>query len=154
MWVLRFGRLVTLIMALNLGMISCGPIAWTRITINRPMKPKDVAFIVPGRTKWDEVIKNLGAPNELVKAPDDGVVAGYYYCDSKHFGLDLGWPLGFFLPPGASEAPHEMDFGNSGIGIDTFEVAFDANGIVQYDGFSRANGAARFKGVPFESYRP
>jgi len=145
---------VSLILALGLGLTGCGPIAWTRVTINRPIKPRDVAFIVPGRTKWDEVMQNLGAPNELVKAPDDGVVAHYYYWDSKRFGFDLGWPLGFFLPPGASEAPHEMDFGNSGIGMDTFEVAFDGSGIVQYDGFSHANAAARFKGLPFESYKP
>ncbi|MFZ0887893.1 MAG: hypothetical protein WA005_05520 [Candidatus Binataceae bacterium] len=148
MSVLRSGRLASLILAIGLGLTGCGPIAWTRVTINRPLKPTDVAFIVPGRTKWDEVTKTLGAPNDLVKAPGGGVVADYYYSDSKRFGVNLGWPLGFFPP--ASYAPHNMDFVNSGTGMDTFQVAFDAGGTVQYDGFSSTAPAARFKASPFE----
>jgi hypothetical protein len=141
-----------LVLALGLWIAGCTPIAWTRVTRQCPEEPNDVAFIVAGKTKWGEVIKKLGAPNDLVKEPEGAVVANYYYYDGRHFGVDFGWPLGFFGP--AAYAPHNMDFENSGIGADTFQVSFDANGTVQYEGFSHTASVARFKPSPFKTAIP
>jgi len=106
---------------------------WTRVTINRPLKPQDVAFIAPGKTKWNDVIKRLGAPNQLIMT-SSGIVANYYYYDGRHFGTDFGWPLGFLGP--VSLAPHSMILRKAGVGVDTFEVGFDSAGTVEYDSFS------------------
>jgi hypothetical protein len=132
---------------------DCGPINWTRITFNRPLEAKDVAFIKPGETKFDEIIGRLGAPNELLDKPD-GMVADYYYYDSSRFNVDFGWPAGFFLPPGASAAPHQMEFTNSGVAANTFEVTFDGSGVVQYDGFSHTASVPGFNSSPFEGPIP
>jgi outer membrane protein assembly factor BamE (lipoprotein component of BamABCDE complex) len=153
MLTLRYGCTLSLILTMVLSLTGCTPISWTRVTLNHPLQAEDVAFIRPGETKWDEVIHRLGAPNELTGTPS-GVVAEYYYYDGKRFDVDFGWPLGFFLPPGASEAPHQMSFGDEGIGANTFQVTFDSNGIVQYDGFSNSVAASQFKGSPFESLLP
>jgi hypothetical protein len=141
------GRVARLLAALALT--GCGPISWTRVTLNRPLQPKDVAFIKPGHTNLNEVIERLGAPNELSATPD-GMVANYYYYDSRRFDVDFGWPAGFFLPAGASAAPHQMEFTNSGIRANTFEVAFDSSGVVEHDGFSHSASVLRLKGSPFE----
>jgi len=136
------------IVALGIGMSGCGPISWTRITLNKPLHTRDVSFIKPGETKWDEVTARLGPPSELRRTAD-GMSANYYYYDSRRFDVDFGWGAGFFLPPGASEAPHELDFTTSTIDADTFQVAFDQKGVVQYGAFSDTATAAQFKPSPF-----
>lgn len=142
-----------LVLAIGLAVCGCSPISWTRVTLNQPLKPDDVSFIRPGVTKWDEVIGKLGAPTELSGTPD-GMRATYDYYDSRRFNVDFGEAAGFFLPPGASEAPHQLDFGNEGIGGDTFQVTFDSGGTVEYDGFSRNAAASQFKTSPFQSHSP
>lgn len=149
--VLRHRRTTTMFLAIGFALVGCTPITWTRVTLNRPLQPKDVAFIRPGKTNWDDVIERLGAPNEL-SGTQSGMIANYYYYDSKHFSVDFGWPLGFFLPPGASEAPHQISFGNQGIGANTFQVTFGGSGIVQHEGFSHTAAASQFKGLPFQNY--
>lgn len=136
-------------LAVTLATAGCGPVAWSRVTINRPLHTQDVAFITPGETKWDDVIARLGVPSDLVGRPD-GVVANYYYYDGRDFDVNFGWPLNF-IPP-ASYVPHSLDFGGTGVRVDTFQVAFDANGTVQYDGFSHSAAASRFKMWPFASH--
>ena len=135
-----------------MGLVAgCTPISWTRVTLNHPLQAQDVAFIRPGETKWDDVIDELGAPNQLNETTT-GITASYYYYDSKRFNVDFGWLAGFFLPPGASEAPHQLDFSSAGIGANTFQVTFDTSGTVQYDGFSHTTAASQFKASPFQSF--
>lgn len=139
--------------ALALGAAGCSTISWTRVTLNQRLKADDVAFIKPGETKWDEVMDRLGAPNEIDETPD-GMVATYYYYDGKRFDMDPGSVAGYFMPPGVSEAPHELDFNNEGIGGNRFQVAFDSSGTVLYDGFSHTRAVPHFSGLPFESSVP
>jgi hypothetical protein len=150
---LRYSRAAKLIVAMGLALAGCTPISWTRVTLNRPLRAEDVAFITPRETKWNEVVEKLGAPNELKGTPS-GMLATYYYYDGKRFDVDFGWIAGFFLPPGVSMAPHEIDFNTEGVGENTFQVSFDTAGTVQYDGFSNSAAASRFKGSPFESFLP
>ncbi len=148
----RLGWMRKLALTVVLPVAGCGgPVTWTRVTVNRPLDAQDVAFIAPGETKWDDVVKRLGVPNNLVGEPD-GVVADYYFYDGKRFDVDFGWPLNF-VPP-ASYAPHSFDLGGSGIGVDTFQVGFDAKGTVRHAGFSHAVRASKFILWPFGSYVP
>jgi hypothetical protein len=140
------GRTATLLLALAL--IGCGPINWTRVTLNHPFQAKDVAFINPGETKLDDIVRRLGAPNDLQETPN-GMIADYYYYDSMRFDVDFGWPAGFFLPPGASMAPHQFEFTNAGVAADSFEVAFDKSGVVQYKGFSHTTSVPGLNSSPF-----
>src|SRR5215472_10804677 len=133
---------------LVLALIGCGPINWTRVTLNHPLQAKYVAFIKPGETKLDDIVGRLGAPNDLEETPD-GMIADYYYDDSKRFDVDFGWVAGFFLPPGASMAPHELEFTNTGVAADSFEVAFDKSGVVQYKGFSHTTSVPGLDSSPF-----
>lgn len=139
-------RTATVLGAIGLSLASCTPISWTRVTINHPLRPADVAFVKPGKSTWNDVMSRLGAPNDLVPTAS-GVVANYYYYDGKHFGIDFGYPLNFVGP--LSYAPHSMILRNLGVGTNQFQVAFDTNGIVQYDSFSHAASAAKFKLWPF-----
>jgi hypothetical protein len=146
MFALCYGRRATLLLALAL--IGCGPINWTRVTLNHPFQAKDVAFIKPGETKLDDIVRRLGAPNDLQETPN-GMIADYYYYDSMRFDVDLGWAAGFFLPPGASMAPHQLEFTNARVGADSFEVAFDKSGVVQYKGFSHTTSVPGLNSSPF-----
>ncbi len=139
------------ILVLAFNSAACGPVGWTRLTVNRPLKPQDVAFITPGRTTWNEVIEKLGVPNQLLGIPD-GMVANYYYFDGKDFSVDLGWPLNFVGP--LSFAPHSMTLRNAALGMDKFEVAFDSKGVVTYAAFSHRLGVSQYKAWPFETKFP
>jgi hypothetical protein len=77
------------------------------------------------------------------------MIADYYYYDSRRFDVDFGWPAGFFLPPGASMAPHQMEFTNAGAAADTFEVIFNAGGVVQHTGFSHTGSVPGINSSPF-----
>lgn len=45
-------RIAGALAASGLSLVGCGPIGWTRVTINRPHHAQDVAFIVPHQTTW------------------------------------------------------------------------------------------------------
>jgi hypothetical protein len=98
-----------------------------RVTVNHPLDAREVAFIVPGTTTWDEVTGRLGAPDRLVSR-HDRLIVDYEYSDSKYFRIDPGWPLGFITP--VSYAPHDFALSVEGIGIEAFQVAFDLRQVV------------------------
>jgi hypothetical protein len=148
----RSSSLLLAALAGGLGLAGCGgPFGWVRVTVNRPLKPQDVAFIVPHRTRWDEITRRLGAPDELVRTAD-GVAADYLCSDGKSFRVNFGWPLGFVAP--VSYAPHDFTLGGQGIGSRTFEVAFDARDVVVYAGFVPGAPASKFRLWPFSSPGP
>jgi len=135
------------IVAAGLTLAACGPVGWTRVTVNRPLNAGEVKFIVPGETKWDEVMSRLGAPDELA-GTRAGTVADYYYSDSRSFRINFTWPLSFFLP--TAHLPHSLVLGGQGIGTNDFQVAFDTTGVVQYAAFRRGEAASRYRLWPFE----
>jgi hypothetical protein len=147
----RSPRLTGAILAIGLNLAGCGPIGWVRVTINHPLEAQEVAFIVPGETKWDEVTTRLGTPDRLV-AVHDGLIADYLYSDTRYFRVNPGWPLGFVSP--VSYAPHDFAFSVEGIGIRTFQVAFDSREVVQYADFRRGEAASEYRLSPFESPSP
>jgi hypothetical protein len=147
----RSPRLTGAILAIGLNLAGCGPIGWVRVTINQPLNAQQVAFIVPGKTTWGEVTARLGAPDRLAEAYA-GLIADYLYADTRYFRIDPGWPLGFVTP--VSYAPHSFALSVEGIGIRTFEVAFDSREVVQYADFRRGEAASEYRFSPFESPSP
>jgi len=147
----RSPRRTGAVLAIGLSLAGCGPIGWVRVTINQPLDAQQVAFIVPGKTTWDEVTGRLGAPDRLVSR-DGGLIADYEYSDGKYFRINPGWPLGFITP--VSYAPHDLGLSVEGIGIETFQVSFDSRQVVQYAGFGRNKGASQYRLSPFESPSP
>jgi hypothetical protein len=139
------------VVAAGLGLAGCGPIGWVRVTLNHPLDPNAVAFIVPGKTNWDEVTSRLGAPDRLA-AVGDGTVADYLYSDGKSFQVNFGWPLGFVAA--ASYAPHDLTLGGQGIGVHSYQVAFDERGVVRYADFRREEPASQYRLWPFEIPNP
>jgi hypothetical protein len=134
--------------AIGAGLAGCGPIGWIRVTTNHPLDALAVAFVVSSRTTRADVTSRLGAPNEIAAARD-GLVADYVYSDAKSFRINFGWPLGFVTP--VSYAPHDLALGGQGIEVGTFEVAFDARGVVRDADFRRGNAASRYRLWPFET---
>jgi hypothetical protein len=96
-------------------------------------------------------MSRLGAPDRLVEA-HDRLIADYVYSDGKYFRINFGWPLGFISP--VSYAPHDLALSVEGIGIQTFQVAFDSREIVQYADFRRGEAASQYRLSPFESPSP
>jgi hypothetical protein len=146
---MALGRAI-LTLAAGLAVAACDPISWTRVTLNHPLKSEDVAFIVPGQTTLKDVVGRLGAPDQLLPIRD-GMAANYLYEDSKYFRVNFGWPLGFINP--LSYAPHDLVLANTRLSADTFEVAFDARGVVAYAGFFRGAGA-RYEVLPLDNKKP
>jgi hypothetical protein len=68
------------------------------------------------------------------------------------FSINFGWPLGFFSP--TAYLPHDFVLGGEGIGSHTFEVAFDAQGLVAFAGFLPGRLAAQYKLWPFSPPSP
>lgn len=135
--------LIVGLLAIHLGLVGC-PIVWQRVTINDPIKPENVTFIMPGKTTFAEILERLGAPNEMSES-HLGPVARYRFLDEKYFRVNFGWALRFinpFLSP-------DMSLGGGGIGTDEFQVVFDSNWIVQWYAFASASEAARFTYWPF-----
>ncbi|MGD9727102.1 MAG: hypothetical protein AB7V39_12005, partial [Nitrospiraceae bacterium] len=87
---LRAFGLLACLLCLTLGGCIRGPIAWQRMSVNFPINPDDVGFIVKGRTTLAEVAERLGAPDELLDL-QSGAVATYHFSDGKYFRVDWGW---------------------------------------------------------------
>lgn len=138
-------------LAIDLALSSCGtPILWQRVTINEPIKSEDVAFIIPGRTTFSEILEKLGTPDNISES-QLGPVARYRFLDEKYFRVSFSWALRFIIPlftiPGTSP---DMSLAAGGIGTDEFAVVFDANWVVQYQAFALHSGASQFRAIPFD----
>lgn len=143
---LRGGALAAVAVLLLAG---CGPVGWTRVTVNRPLKPGDVAFIVPRKTTFTEVTRRLGVPDDIERGLRRGIIAEYVSSDSRSFSVNFGWPLNFIGP--VSEVPHSFVLGGRGIGTHTFEVSFDRDDVVVYAGFLPGAPASQYRVWPFGS---
>lgn len=124
-------------------MAGCGLASFVRVTINDPIKPEHVAFIVPGTTTLPDVVGKLGAPDELIGLAR-GAAAVYHFRDAKYARLNFGWPLRFWLP-----VHPDMILAGGGIGTDTFQVVFDDRWVARAHAFAHHSGASRFSPWPF-----
>jgi len=126
-----------------LSLAGCGFISTTRVTVNERIDAQDVAFIVPGKTTFKEIVARLGAPADLTNVTPGAVVA-YHFRDAKHTKINLGWPAQFFLP-----VSPDLVLSGGGLGADVFQVFFDSHWVAQTYAFAHHTGGPSFNPWPF-----
>lgn len=121
-----------------------GPLTLRRLTINTPLTPNDVSFIVKGKTTLFELAEQLGSPDELVSIPS-GAIANYHFSDGRYFKVNYGWGLRFVIP---FYSP-DVEQGGGAVGVDVFQVTFNKDWIVQHHAFAFHASSNEFRFWPF-----
>jgi hypothetical protein len=129
--------LVVLIAAL------CSACNVVRFTLNTPLIPADVAFIVPGQTTLLEVVDRLGSPDSINNS-HGGIVSIYRFLDMKYARVNFGW-----LARPWSPVDPDLIFSRTGFGTDAFQVFYDSNGVVIQHSFLRHLTDRPFHPYPF-----
>jgi hypothetical protein len=115
----------------TLCLLICAGCTVRRVTFNDVVTPEQINFIRVGQTTILELADHIGAPEEITES-DFGVVALYYWSDTKSSALDFGALARLFLP----YAP-TMSLNKTGITPEQFQVVFDPQWTVRAYGFSR-----------------
>ena len=111
--------------------LLCAGCTVRRVVYNEVVTLEQVNFIRVGETTIRELADHIGAPDEVSES-EFGVVALYYWSDTKSSGLDFGALARLFLP----YAP-TMTLNKTGITPEQFQVVFDPQWTVRAFGFSR-----------------
>ncbi len=127
-----------------LAMQGCNVV---RVSLNTTLGPKDVAFIIPGKTTMAEVVAKLGTPDSIGDA-DVGMVATYRFLDVKYSRVNFGWLAKPWTP-----VDPDLIFSRTGLGIDAFQVFCDAEWVVVQQGFQRHLTRPPFYPYPFQQSR-
>jgi hypothetical protein len=114
-----------------------------RITLNTPLTPNDVAFIVPGQTTLLEVVDRLGSPDSINNS-STGIVSMHRFLDMKYARVNFGW-----LAKPWSPVDPDLVFSRTGFGTDAFQVFYDSNGVVLQHSFLRHVTERSFHPYPF-----
>ena len=112
-------------------LLLCAGCSVRRVIFNDVVTPEQVNFIRVGQTTIGELADHIGAPDEITES-EFGVVALYYFSDTKSAALDFGAIPRLFLP----YAP-TMTLSKTGITPEQFQVVFDPQWTVRAYGFSR-----------------
>ncbi len=136
------GALTTLLLLLASGVILAGCNV-VRVTLNTPITPSDVSFIVPGTTLLSEVVDKLGTPDTLSESTI-GAVATYRFLDLKYSRVNFGW----LVKPWSPVDP-DLIMSRTGLGTDAFQVFCDSNGTVIQHSFLRHVTSPAFNPYPF-----
>jgi hypothetical protein len=121
-----------------------GPVAWQRVTLNQPISPQDVSFIVVGETNLSTIVESLGAPNQMLPSKE-GIVTRYYFTNGKYFRTDYGWGLRFLNPFFAPD----LVLGGGGAGTDVFQITYDKEWVVRDYAFAFHSQSSEFWVWPF-----
>jgi hypothetical protein len=114
-----------------------------RVTLNTPLTPADVAFIVPGQTTLPEVVDRLGSPDSIHNS-NTGIVSVHRFLDMKYARINFGW----LVKPWSPVDP-DLVFSRTGFGTDALEVFYDFNGVVLQHSFLRHVTERPFHPYPF-----
>ena len=68
-----------------------------RVVVNHPISPETLQKLNPGENSLNDIVKVLGAPDEI-DAKTRGMVLRYRYGDSKTMRVNFGWLFRIFLP--------------------------------------------------------
>ncbi|MEC4669191.1 MAG: hypothetical protein VST64_09630 [Nitrospirota bacterium] len=123
--------------------LACSGCEARRVAFNDPIRPADVAFIEPGTTTLFDVVRRLGAPDEMMGTETRGV-ARYRFRVTKVFRVNFGLLFRFFSP-----VTPTMALGRGDVGTDVFQVVFDPNWVIQEQAFAYGASASRFSPWPF-----
>jgi hypothetical protein len=121
----------------------CSACNVVRFTLNTPLTPEDVAFIVPGQTTLPDVIERLGSPDSINNS-NTGIVSVYRFLDMKYARVNFGW-----LARPWSPVDPDLIFSRTGFGTDAFQVFYDSNGVVIQHSFLRHVTDNPFHPYPF-----
>jgi len=136
------GRLAIIVIFVLIGAL-CSACNVVRITLNTPLTPDDVAFIVPGQTTLLEVVDRLGSPDSINNS-ETGIVSVHRFLDMKYARVNFGW-----LARPWSPVDPDLIFSRTGFGTDAFQVFYDSNGIVVQHSFLRHVVDRPFHPYPF-----
>ncbi len=114
-----------------------------RITLNTPLTPEDVIFIIPGQTTLADVVSRLGSPDSLTESTT-GIVTTYRFLDMKYSRVNFGWLARPWTP-----VDPDLIFSRTGFGTDALQVLYDSNGIVTQHSFLRHVTDLPFHAYPF-----
>jgi hypothetical protein len=114
-----------------------------RITLNTPLTPEDVTFIIPGQTTLLEVVDRLGSPDSINNSTS-GIVSIYRFLDMKYARVNFG-----YLARPWSPVDPDLIFSRTGFGTDAFQVFYDSNGVVVQHSFLRHVTELPFHPYPF-----
>jgi hypothetical protein len=114
-----------------------------RITLNTPLTPEDVTFIVPGQTTLLEVVDRLGSPDSINNSTS-GIVSIYRFLDMKYARINFG-----YLARPWSPVDPDLIFSRTGFGTDALQVFYDHNGVVVQHSFLRHVTERTFHPYPF-----
>jgi hypothetical protein len=143
---------VLAVLGFGLLLAGCGgPLVWHRLSINETISPASVQFIVPGRTRVDEVVRQLGSPDDITEA-GIGPVFRYRFTDAKRFRITPTWPLPFIFPvlqlvPGDL---YTINMSAGGAGGNEFHIIFDADWTARGYAFAHHAEASTFFALPFD----
>ena len=135
----RFCALL-LLMFVGALMPACNVV---RVTLNTPLTPDDVAFIIPGQTTLFEVVDRLGSPDSINNS-ETGIVSVHRFLDMKYARVNFGW----LVKPWSPVDP-DLIFSRTGFGTDAFQIFYDANGTVIQHSFLRHVIERPFHPYPF-----
>ena len=131
---------VLLLLLMSILLQGCNVV---RISLNTPLTPDDVAFIVPGQTTLLEVVDKLGAPDSINNSRA-GIVSMHRFLDMKYARVNFGW----LVKPWSPVDP-DLVFSRTGFGTDAFQVFYDSNGVVVQLSFLRHVTERTFHPYPF-----
>jgi hypothetical protein len=114
-----------------------------RVTLNTPLTPEDVTFIIPGQTTLADVVSRLGSPDSLSESTT-GIVTTYRFLDMKYSRVNFGWLARPWTP-----VDPDLIFSRTGLGTDALQVHYDSNGIVTQHSFLRHVTDLPFHAYPF-----
>jgi len=129
-----------LLLASGINLAGCNVV---RVTLNVPISPSDVSFIVPGTTSLSDVVDKLGTPDTLGESTT-GTVATYRFLDLKYSRVNFGW----LVKPWSPVDP-DLIMSRTGLGTDAFQVFYDSGGIVVQHSFLRHVTSPGFNPYPF-----
>ena len=114
-----------------LCLLLCVGCSVRRVVFNEVLTPEQINFIRIGQTTIRELADHIGAPDEVTES-EFGVVALYYWIDTKSASLDFGALTRLLLPYSPS-----MTLRKTGIIPEQLQVVFDPQWTVRAYGFSR-----------------
>ncbi|HSA61206.1 MAG TPA: hypothetical protein VLE03_03125 [Nitrospiraceae bacterium] len=139
---LPLSRLCPVLLTTVIGIVV-GGCNVTRVTLNTPLTPDDVAFIIPGQTTLSDVVTRLGTPDSITDTRT-GAIATYRFLDLKYSRINFGW----FLRPWTPVDP-DLIISRTGLGTDAFELLCDSDWVVTHQSFLRHLAGPRFNPYPF-----